>query len=156
MSNSDTHLSLARLLDAPRETEIGNHEDSLVVDEEVGSLHVTMKDPILRVHVSEMPRRGYKGKGPNGMEVSSPLEKLLGVLLDVRRLELDRLVLEEPCEVVVHVQEDHVRLAKLVLVAISLLVRDVDEGDDVLVLERLEDADLSQRRDWHLWSQFCQ
>ena len=42
------------------------------------------------------------------MHVLCPLEQLLHVQLDLRRLELDALVLEEAGEIVVHVWEHHV------------------------------------------------
>lgn len=47
------------------------------------------------------------------MQVSRALEKLLRVLLDVRRLEPDLSILEQAREVMVHVGKDHECLARL-------------------------------------------
>lgn len=38
-----------RLLHATRKTEVGDHELTLVADEEVGGLHVAMKNEVLEI-----------------------------------------------------------------------------------------------------------
>ena len=44
-----TYLLQADLVDAPRESKVGDHEDAVVVEEQVGSLHVAVEDAVLEV-----------------------------------------------------------------------------------------------------------
>lgn len=116
----ETHPSFRDLLDAPSESKVCDHEDALVVDEEVRGFHVAMKDAVLKVAKSKLAEPPKPGERRTDLvQVRSSLEQLLRVLLDVVRLELDRRVLEQAGEIVVHVGKDHVRLAELERVALS-------------------------------------
>lgn len=73
----------------PGQAKVGNLQDALVVDEEIGSLHIAVKDVVV-------------------VEVAEALEQLLHVAFDLRLLEMHRGIVEKAGEIVVHVRHDHV------------------------------------------------
>lgn len=72
-----------------RKTEIGNLEDALVVDEKIGSLHISVEDVIL-------------------VKIAQTLEQLEHVTFDLSFFEVDRWVIEEAREIVIHIWRHHV------------------------------------------------
>lgn len=71
------------------ETEIGNLKDTLVVDEQVGSFHVSVQNAAV-------------------VEISQAFEQLEHVALDLRLLEMDRGVIEKTGKIVIHIGSGHV------------------------------------------------
>lgn len=71
------------------ETEIGNLEDALVVDEKIGSLHISVENVIL-------------------VKIAQTLEELEHVTFDLSFFKVDRWVIEETREIVIHVWCHHV------------------------------------------------
>lgn len=71
------------------ETEIGNLEDALVVDEKIGSLHISVEDVIL-------------------VEIAQTLEQLEHVTFDLGFFKVDRWIIKEAREIVIHVRCHHV------------------------------------------------
>lgn len=79
------------------QAKIGNLQDALVVDEKVGSLHVSVQDVVV-------------------VEIAEALEQLLHVALDLGLLEVHRRVIEKTRQVMVHVGRHHVHDGLLALV----------------------------------------
>lgn len=88
----------------PGQTEIGNLEDSLVADEQVGSLHISVEDVVV-------------------VEVSKTLEQLEHVTLDLGFLEVDGRVIEKTGEIVVHVWRGHIDNGLFALVGYKTVSR---------------------------------
>lgn len=112
------------------ETKVSNLQDTLVIDQEVGSFHVPVKDLVF-------------------MEILKALQQLLQVALDLRDGELDRGVVEQTRQVMVHVRGDHVHDGPLSLVRrlAVMLDRHVLQAQDILVGEKLEKLNLPERCD---------
>lgn len=112
------------------ESKISDLEDTFVVDEEVGSFHISVKDPVL-------------------VEILEALQQLFQVALDLGNGKLDRGVVEKTRQIMVHVGGDHVHDGPLPLVRRLAVMLDghVLEAQDILVREELEKLDLPERRD---------
>lgn len=98
------------------ETEVSNLEDTFVVDEKVGSFHVAVKDLVF-------------------VEILKALQQLLQVALDLGDGKLDRWVVEQTGQIMVHVGGDHVHNGPLSLVSRFGMVLDghVLQAKDILV-----------------------
>ena len=91
-------------IERPCETKIGNAKIAVVGDKQVGRLHVSMKDVILRIS----KRRTMNAiKQTYTMHVLRTLQKLLHVQLDLTGLQLDMIVVQKTRQVMIHVGEDH-------------------------------------------------
>lgn len=82
------------------QAKISNLENALVVDEKVGGLHVSVQNVIL-------------------VEVAQALEKLDHVALDLSLFEVDRRIIKEAGEIVIHVWRHHVHDGFLAFVGLS-------------------------------------
>lgn len=71
------------------QAKISNLENALVVDEKVGSLHISMEDVII-------------------VKVAQTLEELEHVALDLSLFEVDRWIVEKARKIVIHVRRHHV------------------------------------------------
>jgi hypothetical protein len=111
-----------------RKAKICDLQAPAVVDEQVGGLHVAMKNVVV-------------------VEVAQTLEQLQHVALDLGFLELDVRVVEKAREVVVHVRRDHVQDGPLPSLGLGPLHRHLLQLQDVVVRQHLEQLDLPQRRD---------
>lgn len=63
------------------------------------------------------------------------------------RLQIHRLVSQQPGQIVIHVWSDHVHTPSLLFRLISTLNGQIDQRDDVLVAQQLENSDFSQSCD---------
>lgn len=109
------------------QTEIGNLQLTLVVDQKVGGLHITVQDAIL-------------------VEVECAFEQLLHVELDLAVFESNRGILQHTVEIVVHVRFDHVHVAQFAPFARGTKGH-VDDRNDAWMLELFQQLDLAKSGD---------
>ena len=81
-------------------TKVGNLKDALVVDQQIGGLHVSVQNVVL-------------------VEIFEPSEQLQHITFDLRFGEGDGGVIEQAREVVVHVRRNHVHDWSFALIGCS-------------------------------------
>ena len=110
--------------EGPSQSEVGQLEDALLGDEDVGGLHVAVDDLV-------------------GVDVVEAVEHLLHDALDLAEGELDLAVGEEAGEVVLAEVEDEVEGGAVLVQLGGPAPADLDQVHDVLVVQQLQDLHLS-------------
>jgi hypothetical protein len=109
------------------QTKIRYLQGAAVINQEIGSFHVAMEDFVL-------------------MQVPYAFEQLCHVALDFWFCEVDRGVLEEARQIVIHVGCYHEH-AGLLSAVFRTLHSHLLKFEDVSVVQLFQELDLSQRRD---------
>lgn len=84
------------------------------------------------------------------MNVVQAIEQLLHHFLDLAQTELHVHVGQQTSQIVLTEIKDQVKGGPVPICGRSLGAADLDEINDILVLQQLQDADLTQSRDWEL------
>jgi len=107
--------------DGSGQTKVSQLQDALLGDQDVGRLHVSVDDLV-------------------GVDEVETFEHLLHHLLDLLERELDVEVAEQACQVVLTEVEDQVESCFVPIVCST----DLDEIDNVVMVQQLENANLSE------------